>query len=172
MKNILIGLLLMSIVGLTHAQELAYHTDGNTTTSHSNFEESTDLNIHHKYLRKVRSLYLPEGVTSLQNKVSQFDIAKTKTFDKNSNHNKYEFVSDSGKIKAVFDQNGELSSTREKYKMTLPANVKEHIFKDYEGWTLVYSEIVVKYRKNKKSQKYYLVKIENEDEYKYLQLNI
>ena len=173
MKNIFVGILLMSFMGFTSAQDLAYHAEESLTTKVTSFEKNTDLLVHKKYLEEISSDNLPLSAIYLQKKLSQFELKDSEGFNNGLNETQIEFNSNDDEIVASFNQEGILISTKEKYyNVNLPANIEAHLLQDYNGWKMIDTRFFVKYKKDKAPLKYYIVRIENEDEFRYLQLDI
>ncbi|MBE9489430.1 MAG: hypothetical protein IMY67_03970, partial [Bacteroidetes bacterium] len=129
-------------------------------------------NINKSYLDKVQDPTMSVQVKSLENRVSKCDITKSPKYDGRDKPFQAVFKSSKGSIVAMFDKEGKIITTSEKFKnIKLPDPVKIAVFKNHPNWVLLSDTYSVSYHRDKNVRKVYKVQIGNGDLKKKLKID-
>jgi hypothetical protein len=152
MKKVIIG---MFILGLT-TQLFAQKT---------NIEELPTVvlhNVNYKYLSDVNMEQEASIVEFLQNEVANFDLKNTDVYDDEESKYEIYFMIPDGYICANYNNNGEITSTLEKFNNSkLPLTVLRSVTNKYPGWSISKNTYSVTYNYGKGAAKSYKLIIEN-----------
>ena len=150
MKNLIITLIITAFTAVSFAQEKTIP-----------LEEVEVLGVNYKYLDALGEGFVAKPVRVLQQSVANFDL---KTIDGYEDEEKEFYVCFKipvGKILAVYDKEGEIMRTSERFKdIRLPLAVSNAIVEKYPGWTIEGDIYLVSYIKNKKISKTYKLFLE------------
>ncbi len=146
MKNVLIGLLFLGLTSLAYAQDKPAKADKNADVEEVKLTGVTVKNMNSRYLNKVQDPTTPEKVVQLENAAARYDLTMSDIYD--GNHEAYEviFEQTNGRIIATYDKNGQILTSFEKFTdLTLPAPVRNSLFKEYPDWTVFKDAYLVSY---------------------------
>lgn len=160
MRAIVVGLLFLGLTSLCNAQVFEENA----------LAEVEVYAVNYNYLKSVNSKNLPKIVEKLERSAANFDVKELilkeknshiKYQDKNGNYKAY-FSNSSGKIDAVYDKEGKILKTNERFvNIKLPKTVINSISKTYSKWAITKGVYLVKYHHDKEISKKYKIVIEN-----------
>lgn len=154
MKKLILGFLLLGLTTLTNAQTIELP------------EAVIDLN--YKYINAIDSETAPECVKILKEKVVSYNNTTdlSSIYDDEYETYKVSFYIPDGKIVAVYDTDGKIVKTIEKYNdVRLPLVVMQAISKRFPNWGIVGDAYHINYHCEKDTVKQeYKIKIKNQDE--------
>ena len=152
MKNLVIGLILMGLATVGFAQEKTVVLD-----------EVEVVGVNYKYLDALGNVDVALPVKLLEQKVASFDVKSLDVYVDDDRSYSVLYRIPIGKILALYDDEGEIISTAERFKdIRLPLVVSNAIVETYPGWIITWDIYFVHYRKNKKINKVYKLFIEKE----------
>tara|TARA_R110001583_G_scaffold77623_1_gene211177 strand:- start:7772 stop:8275 length:504 start_codon:yes stop_codon:yes gene_type:complete len=152
MKNLIIGLIITGLTTVGFAQEKRIA-----------LEKVDVLGINYKYLDALGDGFVAKPVKLLEQKVATFDLKTLDGYEDEEQEYYVYFKIPEGKILAVYDTDGEITRTSEKFKdIRLPLAVSNAIVEKYPGWKIAGDIYLVKYIRNKKISKTYKLFIEKE----------
>ena len=125
------------------------------------------LGVNYKYLNDVGDSEVATPVKILEKKVATFDLKNADFYeDEEQDYNVY-FAIPEGKILAVYDGEGEILRTSERFKdISLPLPVANAVVDKYPGWRISGDIYLVTYRRNKGATKMYKLFLEKGEEQK------
>ena len=151
MKNLIICLIVTGLTTIGFAQEKTI-----------NLEEVEVLGINYKYLNALGDANVAKPVRLLEQKVAAFDIKSLDGYEDEEQDYYVYFKIPVGKILAVYDGEGEIIRTSERFKdIRLPLAVSNAIVEKYPGWVIEGDIYLVNYRKDKEIKKSYKLFISN-----------
>ena len=156
MKNLIIGLIITVLTTIGFAQDTSNKFE-------VSLEEVEILDVNNKYLNAIGYRNAAEPVKLLAQKVASLDLEYSNClkadYEKQEFH--VQFKIPQGEIFAVYDKDGEIISTSEKYKdISLPLAVSNAIVDKYPGWKISSDIYRVTYIKNGELNKTYKLFIE------------
>lgn len=157
MKNLLNVFVLIGLANLSFAQinDVASIESENYKSS-----ASTVSSVNSEYLTKVNDRYNSDDFLILEKRVSEYDISRSRKYDGRTNTFTVKFVATKGTIEAVYDEDGIVLSTLEKFKdVNLPVPVRHTAFKLYPEWQIIGNVYTVKYYRTKDVEKIYKLKL-------------
>ena len=156
MKKLLMVLIVFGLANQTFAQIEAIK-----------LSEVEILGINYQYLNDVGDSEVATPVKILEKKAANFDLKNADFYeDETQNYNVYFYIPE-GKILAVYDGEGEIIRTSERFKdVSLPLSVANAIVDKYPGWRISGDIYLVTYRKGSGATKTYKLFIEKGDEKK------
>ena len=156
MKNLIIVLIITGLTTIGFAQEKTVE-----------LEEVEVLGVNYKYLNAVGDSEVATPVKVLEKKVATFDLKNADFYeDETQDYNVY-FNIPEGKILAVYDGEGEILRTSERFKdISLPLPVANAIVDKYPGWRISGDIYLVTYRRNKGATKTYKLFLEKGEKQK------
>lgn len=146
MKKVLIGLLFLGLTSLAYAQDKPANADKDADVEEVKLSGVTVKNMNSNYLNKVQDPTTPERVVQLENTAARYDLTTSDIYD--GNHEAYEviFEQTNGKIIATYNKDGQILTSFEKFTdLTLPAPVRNSLYKEYPGWTVHKDAYLVSY---------------------------
>ncbi|AUP77506.1 nicotinate-nucleotide adenylyltransferase [Flavivirga eckloniae] len=152
MKKLLLGIF---IFGLT--------LQGNSQTIEL---ANTVISTNYEYLDAIDLDNAPNLVKKLETAILNFDKNDlAKLYDKEFEIYEVTFFVPEGKIVAIFDKEGKIIRTTEKYNnVKLPQEVLQAISKRYPNWGIVQDNYLIKYHRTQDSiEQIYRVKIKNDN---------
>ncbi len=167
MKTLVIGLAILGLTNLAHAQEQ------NVEVIHvklKDFEATPAKN--QAYFSSVFDKQSSLQVQLVQTEINHYDITKTAIF-KNS-YDTYDvlFKSAHGDVIASYDRDGKLLKCVEKFEDVLPPpKVREAVIKKYPGWNLNSTSYRVDYHQNRDVKKIYQLQLKKDNEKINLKVN-
>jgi len=154
MKNFIIGLFLIGLTTPLFAQN-------------TNIEELPTVvlnNLNYKYLSDVNIQDEAKIVDFLQNEVANFNLKNTDVYDDEESKYEIYFMIPDGYILANYNNNGEITSTLEKFNNSkLPPTVLRSVTNKYPGWSISKNTYSVTYNHGKGAAKSYKLTLENGD---------
>ncbi|WP_373058301.1 hypothetical protein [Zunongwangia sp. H14] len=93
-----------------------------------------------------------------------FDIQEFIENNSNKNSNSYEviFKSQKGFMKVVYDGEGKMQSSYQKFKnIALPYEVRNEIYRKYQGWDVTKNSFVAKGNKDNIDKSFYKIQVQN-----------
>lgn len=104
-----------------------------------------------------------------------FDINNFMTEVKDENYDSYQvsFISKKGHLIANFDKHGNLETTSERFRnILLPANLREEIYKDHNGWTMIKNVHLTQGKSGVLNKDIYRIKLENGKSRKIVKIDV
>jgi len=145
MKNLIIGLIITGLTTIGFAQEKTIA-----------LEEVEVLGVNYKYLDALGDGFVAKPVKLLEQKVATFDVKSLDGYEDEEQDYYVYFKIPVGKILAVYDGDGEIIRTSERFKdIRLPLAVSNAIVERYPGWTIEGDIYMVNYRKDREIIKSY-----------------
>ncbi len=156
MKKLFVGLI---ILGLT--------IQGFAQINTVDLTEVEILGVNYKYLNEVGASEAAIPVKILEREAAHFDLKSAAFYvDDETEYDVY-FKIPQGKILAVYNGEGEIMRTSERFKdIALPLEVVNAVFKKYPGWIIGSDFYLVTYTKSKGVKKMYKLLLENGKERK------
>lgn len=145
MKNLIIGLIIMGLSTTGFAQEKV-----------EALKEVEVLGVNYKYLNALGDQDVAEPVKLLEQKVAAFDLKSLDGYEDEQQDYYVYFKIPVGKILAVYDNEGVIIRTSERFKdIRLPLAVSNAIVEKYPGWRIEGDIYMVNYRENEEIKKTY-----------------
>lgn len=156
MKKLFVGLI---VLGLTIQAFAQIKTE--------KLSEVEILSVNYKYLNDVGASEFALPVKILERKVATFDLKDADFYeDEEMEYNVY-FEIPKGKILAVYNGEGEIIRTSERFKnISLPLDVSRSIFTEYPGWKIINDVYLVTYHKNNGAKKMFKLLLEKDNKRK------
>ena len=157
MKNLVSFLVVMGLANLGFAQnsDIASAESPNLISS-----TSVKSSRNSDYLTKINDRYNSDDLLILEKKVSEYDVTRSTNFDGRTKTFTVKFVATKGAIEAIYDENGIILSTTEKFKdVNLPVPVRHTAFNLYPDWQISGNVYSVNYYRNKDAEKTYKLKL-------------
>ncbi|GGK51327.1 MULTISPECIES: nicotinate-nucleotide adenylyltransferase [Flavobacteriaceae] len=156
MKNLIITLIITACTAISFAQEKTVA-----------LEEVEVTGVNYKYLDALGDGFVAKPVKILEQKVANFDLTSIDGYEDEENEYFVYFKIPVGKILAVYDKDGEIMRTSEKFKdIRLPLAVSNAIVEKYPGWSIEGDIYLVKYIKDEKISKTYKLFLQKNGEHK------
>ena len=150
MKKIFIGLIIIGLTTVGFAQEKAIE-----------LEEIEILGVNYKYLNAVGDSEVAKPVRLLEQKVASFDLKTLDGYEDEEQDYYVYFKIPQGKILAVYDGEGEIIRTSERFvDISLPLTVSNAIVDRYPGWRISSDIYLVTYKRDGVMNKTYKLFIE------------
>ena len=184
MKNLLIGLLVLGLTNLGFSQHSQVEflksqmEDSNTialnayaTTPSFNKDVSTNFKDA-SYMDILKEEATSNHVSRLEDQVSSFDLMASPEYDENKKYFKVIFKANKGSVVAVFDKNGEILTTKERYEnIKLPVPVRNSLYKEFPNCNVEKIKYLLDYEKGKDVKKVYKIKIKKDNLTKHLKFD-
>ena len=156
MKNLIISLLITGITTIAFAQD-------KTNVFEVVIDDAEVLDINNKYLDAIGLHDAAIPVKMLAKKVATYDLMYSTFLKADYEKEEYyvQFKIPEGEILAIYDNEGEIIRTSEKFKdISLPLAVSNAIVEKYPGWRISSDIYRVSYVKDGKLNKTYKLFIE------------
>ena len=128
--------------------------------------------VNYKYLNQVDNTEAAIPVKMLERKAAAYDVTTKDYYQDDYDFYTVSFYIPDGKIVAVYDADGKIIRTIEKFKdVSLPMEVKKAVLKRYPSWTIVSDVYRVSYADKKGAKKTYKLKLKNEDKILRIKMN-
>ena len=152
MKKLILGLLFFGFAAHMFAQVITL--------------SEVRIAVNYKYLDAVDNMEAAIPVQLLEDKVGLYDIKKSELYSDEYDTYTISFYIPDGKIVAVFDQNGDILRTIEKFKdVKLPEDVLTAVAKRFPNWSVVSDVYRVNYHAGTNvARKMYKITLTNGDE--------
>ena len=158
MKNLFIGLMAIGLTSLCFSQ-----------SSMNGIEEVQLEGVvvsapNYSYLMNVLEVNTSPRVKQLELEAAKYDIRDAKNYHPSFETIQVVFTQTNGKIIAVYDNDGQIVKSYEKFKnVILPREVLSNIFMDHEGWQLNKDTYQVTYNRGEDVKKIYKVQLSKGD---------
>jgi hypothetical protein len=124
--------------------------------------EVTVVARNYKYLRSVDSKDVAQPVKLLERKAAAYDVKNSEYYEDEYDTYFITFYLPDGYVLAVYDQDGKLIRTAERFKdITLPVAVRNAVGKRYPNWVISKDVYLVKYEDDSGAKKDYKLVLEN-----------
>jgi len=154
MKKILLGLMVIGIATQAFSQD----------PQPIELSEVIVKPVNYRYLNQVDSRLAAIPVKMLERKVASYDITEQDFYQDDFDYYTVSFFIPEGKIVAVYDQEGNVLRTIEKFKdIKLPDAVMDAIAERFPNWEVVSDVYRVKYNDMKGAKQSYKLRLENGD---------
>ncbi len=158
MKKLVIGTLFLGLASLGFSQS------SDADFGQVKLSDVTVSPINLDYIDKVREGAISEKVFTMEREASRYNIKKSRFFNNHQKSFEIKFSKKNGRITAIYDRNGKIRSTWERYKdLSLPPAVRNSVYKAYTGWTMVGNAYMVSYHSNFGVKKVYKVRMAKGD---------
>jgi hypothetical protein len=118
----------------------------------------------YKYIKSVSDSSAAQPVKEMQNMTATYDIKNADYYEDDYEDYYITFYIPNGRILAVYDQNGKLLRTAEKFKnVALPQAVNNAVTAKYPEWTIPKDVYLVSYAEDQGGQKIYKLLLHNGD---------
>jgi len=156
MKNLIISLIITGLTTVGFAQEKTIA-----------LEEVEVLGVNYKYLDALGDGFVAQPVKLLEQKVATFDLKSLDGYEDEEDDYYVYFNIPKGKILAVYDKEGVIMRTSERFKdIRLPLAVSNAIVEKYPGWRIEGDIYLVNYRKDREIIKSYKLFIRKDGKHK------
>lgn len=156
MKKLLFSIVALTLVGQAFAQDPEL----------IELSEVVITPINYKYLNQTDSKDAAIPVKMLQRKVATFDIQEQDYYTDDFDFYKVSFYIPDGKIVAVYDPEGNVLRTIEKFEnVALPDAVGKAVLDRFPNWEVVSDIYRVTFNDKKGANKTYKLKLQNGDKF-------
>ena len=154
MKKFIIGLLVLGLTSQAFAQ----------ITEVEELSEVVVTAVNYKYLNAMDNTEAAIPVQMLERKVAAYDVQEQDYYIDDYDYYTVQFYIPDGKIVAVYDAEGKVMRTIEKFKdIKLPKAVNKALTERFPNWELVSDVYLVSYSESKGASKTYKLKLKNGD---------
>jgi hypothetical protein len=120
--------------------------------------------VNYKYLNATGDANAAQPVKMLQKMAATYNVKNSEFYEDDYDNYFISFYIPQGEILAVYDQNGKIIRTAEKYKnVALPNEVRTAVTKRFPGWSIPKDVYLVTYTTEKGANKVYKITLENGD---------
>lgn len=152
MKKVILGLFILGLTTVMFAQNTKIEELPTVVLHNVNYKYLSDINIEHE----------AQVVGFLQNEVANFDLKRVDVYEDEESNYEIFFMIPNGYICANYNNNGEITSTLEKFNNSkLPPTVSSSVTNMYPGWSISKNTYSVKYNQGKGTAKSYKLILEN-----------
>ncbi|MGB5204817.1 nicotinate-nucleotide adenylyltransferase [Eudoraea sp.] len=152
MKKLIISLLAIGITGIAYAQEVK-------------LEELSEVvveAVNYKYLSTTDNKEAAVPVKMLERKAAAYDVTTKDYYQDNYDYYSVSFAIPDGKLVAVYDPDGKILRTIEKFKdIQLPDAVSKALQDRFPNWEIVEDVYRIRYEDRKGALKNYKIKLQN-----------
>ncbi len=154
MKKFIVGLFVLGLASQVFAQ----------VTKVEQLSEVVVTAVNYKYLNAVDNSEAAIPVQMLERKAAAYDVTAQDYYIDDYDFYTVSFFIPDGKIVAVYDPDGKIMKTIEKFKdIKLPQAVNQALAERFPNWELVSDVYRVTYSEEKGAKKTYKLKLKNED---------
>ena len=155
MKNYVLGFLFFGLTNLMFAQDELVTININDHALISTHVNNTN----ELYLNSMTDIDMSKKILKLQDIVANYNIQLSKVYRKNSlSTYTVNFKEGNNKLIAVYDRDGQLISSQEKYQsIKLPYSLSSNLIKLNRGWGIEQVFCNIEYNKNVDAQIVYKV---------------
>lgn len=121
--------------------------------------------VNYRYLSAIDNQQVAAPIKELERQVATYDLQASDLYQDDYDYYTVSFYIPDGRIVAVYDQNGEIIRTIEKFtNYQLPESVRDALKDRFPNWKIVKDVYRVSYHHNKgEAKKRYKVTLENGD---------
>ncbi len=118
--------------------------------------------LNYKYLKSVTDTNAAQPVRLLERRAATYDVKNSEFYEDDAEGYFISFYIPAGQILAIYDQNGKLLRTAEKFKnVTVPQPVRNAVNEKYPRWTISQDVYLVNYTDSPRDKKIYKLVLEN-----------
>jgi hypothetical protein len=129
--------------------------------------EVTIKSVNYKYIRSVLDTTGAQAVKTLQKMAATYDIKNSEYYDDEYESYSVSMYIPQGQILAVYDANGKLLRTAEKFKnVSLPPAVRNAVYTSFPDWVIARDVYLVNYTEEGMNNKMYKLLLQNGDQRK------
>ena len=162
MKKFIVGLFVLGLASPLFSQ----------VVKTEELSEVVVMAVNYKYLNQVDNTEAAIPVKMLERKAAAYDVTTKDYYQDDYDFYTVSFYIPDGKIVAVYDTDGKIIRTIEKFNdVSLPDAVKKAVLKRYPNWTIVSDVYRVSYADKKGAKKTYKLKLKNEDKVLRIKMN-
>jgi hypothetical protein len=124
----------------------------------------TVASTNYKYIKSIGDTNAAQPVNMLQRRAASFDVKRSEFYEDEYDNYFISFLIPDGEILAVYDQNGKIIRTAERYKnIALPKEVRTAVTTRFPGWSIPKDIYLVTYSTENGGNKVYKIVLENGD---------
>lgn len=154
MKALMSGLIILGLATQLHAQVIKTEQ----------LSEVIVEAVNYKYLNQLDNSEAAIPVQMLERKVAAYDVRSQDYYSDDFDYYSVSFFIPEGKIVAVYNPDGEVMRTIERFKdVALPVAVRNSLNKRFPNWALAGDSYKVNYHQSKGVKKSYKIKLTNGD---------
>ncbi len=162
MKKFLIGLFVLGLASQVFAQ----------VTQVEELSEVVVTAVNYKYLNAVDNSEAAIPVQMLERKAAAFNVQEQEYYVDDYDYYTVSFFIPDGKIVAVYDPDGKIMKTIEKFSdIKLPSSVNMALAERFPNWEVVSDVYMVTYSEKKGAKKTYKLKLTNGDKVMRVKMN-
>jgi hypothetical protein len=154
MKKFILSLLVIGLASLAYSQD-------------AKLEELSEVvveAVNYKYLNLSDNKEAAVPVKMLERKAAAYDVTTKDYYQDNYDYYSVSFMIPEGKLVAVYDPDGKILRTIEKYNdIPLPDAVRKAVQDRYPNWEIVKDTYRIRYEDNRGARKNFKLKLENGD---------
>jgi hypothetical protein len=154
MKKFILSLLVIGLASLAYSQD-------------AKLEELSEVvveAVNYKYLNLSDNKEAAVPVKMLELKAAAYDVTTKDYYQDNYDYYSVSFMIPEGKLVAVYDPDGKILRTIEKYNdIPLPDAVRKAVQDRYPNWEIVKDTYRIRYEDNRGARKNFKLKLENGD---------
>ena len=152
MKKVIIGMFILCLTTPFFAQNENIKTLPEVVIHNVNYEYLSDVNIEDE----------ASVVEFLQNEVANFNLKNADVYEDEESRYEIYFIIPNGYICANYNNNGEITSTLEKFNNSkLPPIVLNSVINEFPGWSITKNTYSVTYNQGRGAAKSYKLILEN-----------
>ena len=162
MKKFLVGLFVLGLASHVFAQ----------VTQVEELSEVVVTAVNYKYLNAVDNSEAAIPVQMLERKAAAFNVQEQEYYVDDYDYYTVSFFIPEGKIVAVYDPDGKILKTIEKFEdIKLPTSVNQAPAERFPNWEVVSDVYLVTYSETKGAKKTYKLKLTNGDKMMRVKMN-
>ena len=162
MKKFIVGLFVLGLASPLFSQ----------VVKTEELSEVVVMAVNYKYLNQVDNTEAAIPVKMLERKAAAYDVTTQDYYQDDFDFYTVSFYIPDGKLVAVYDSEGKIIRTIEKFNnVSLPNAVKKSVLKRYPNWTIVKDVYRVSYAETKGAKKTYKLKLKNGDKILRIKMN-
>jgi hypothetical protein len=154
MKKFILSLLAIGLISFAYSQE-------------AKLEELSEVvveAVNYKYLNTTDNKVASVPVKMLERKAAAYDVTTKDYYQDNYDYYSVSFVIPDGKLVAVYDPDGKILRTIEKFKdIQLPEAVSKALQARFPNWEIVKDVYRIRYEDRKGALKNFKIKLQNGD---------
>jgi hypothetical protein len=162
MKKFIVGLFVLGLASPLFSQ----------VVKTEELSEVVVMAVNYKYLNQVDNTEAAIPVKMLERKAAAYDVTTQDYYQDDFEFYTVSFYIPDGKLVAVYDSEGKIIRTIEKFNnVNLPNAVKKAVLKRYPNWSIVKDVYRVSYAETKGAKKTYKLKLKNGDKILRIKMN-
>ncbi|MBT8321304.1 MAG: nicotinate-nucleotide adenylyltransferase [Eudoraea sp.] len=162
MKKFIVGLFVLGLASPLFSQ----------VVKTEELSEVVVMAVNYKYLNQVDNTEAAIPVKMLERKAAAYDVTAQDFYQDDFEFYTVSFYIPDGKLVAVYDSEGKIIRTIEKFNnVNLPNAVKKAVLKRYPNWSIVKDVYRVSYAETKGAKKTYKLKLKNGDKVLRIKMN-